>query len=195
VTRPAPPPDRDVLDSLAALESRYPAANPASRAKERDALTAPMRAWLARSPFFVLSSAAAGGLDCSPRGDAPGEAFAILDDTRLAIPDRRGNNRIDTLRNLVADSRVGLVFLVPGIEETLRVRGRATLSIAAELLARFCLEGELPACVIVVKIDAVWVQNYRAVRRAGLWSTAAHVDAATLPDARALSTPSDRPIV
>ena len=194
MTRPAIPPDAETIDSLAALEARYPAARPASRAKERRALTPAMRDWLARSPFFILSSVAGTGLDCSPRGDAPGQAFEILDDTHLALPDRRGNNRIDTLRNLVVDPRVGLVFLVPGVEETLRVRGRAMLSIGPELLEGFRLDGDLPACVVVVTIEAVWVQNYRAVRRAGLWTTAAHVDASTVPDARALSEPAAVPI-
>ena len=185
--------DPDLIDSLAELESRYPAARPASRAKQRHALSEAMRAWLARSPFFVLSSVASGGLDCSPRGDAPGEAFGILDDTRIAIPDRRGNNRIDTLRNLVADPRVGLVFLVPGVEETLRVRGRATISVAEELLDRFRLDGERPASVIVVAIESVWVQNFRAVRRAALWSPDTRVDPRTVPDARSLSGSAAEP--
>lgn len=180
-------PDPDLIDTIAALESRYPSARPASRTKEQPALTPPMRDWLARAPFLVLSSVAANGIDCSPRGDAPGEAFAVLDERRIAIPDRRGNNRIDTLRNLVADPRVGLVFLVPGVEETLRVRGRATISIAASLLERFRLDGERPASVIVVAIEAVWVQNFRAIRRAGLWDEASRVAPETLPDARALA--------
>ena len=180
-------PDPDLIDTIAALESRYPSARPASRAKEHAALTRPMRDWLARAPFFVLSSVASNGVDCSPRGDGQGEAFAVLDATRIAIPDRRGNNRIDTLRNLVVDPRVGLVFLVPGVEETLRVRGRARISVEPALLASFRLGGEPPASVVVVTIEAVWVQNFRAVRRAALWSDAARVDPATLPDARALA--------
>ena len=183
--------DPDLIDTIAALEARYPAARPASRAKERHALTPAMREWLARSPFLVLSSVAANGIDCSPRGDAPGEAFDVLDDARIAIPDRRGNNRIDTLRNLVADPRVGLVFLVPGVEETLRVRGRASISVADELLERFRLDGQRPASVIVVAIEAVWVQNFRAVRRAGLWRPATHVAPGAVPDAAALSSPGD----
>jgi len=177
----------DLIDSIAGLEARYPRARPASRAKEHRSLTPAMREWLARAPFFVLSSVAAEGLDCSPRGDAPGQAFGILDDTRLAIPDRRGNNRIDTLRNIVADPRVGLVFLVPGIEQTLRVRGRATISVAPELLDRFRLEGELPASVVIVGIEAVWVQNFRAVRRAELWTEASRVEPAALPSAEELA--------
>jgi len=184
--------DPDLIDTLAALEARYPSARPTSRAKQRPALTPAMREWLARSPFLVLSSVAASGIDCSPRGDAPGDAFTVLDDTRVAIPDRRGNNRIDTLRNLVADPRVGLVFVIPGIDETLRVRGRATISIATDLLERFRLDGERPASVIVVAIEAVWVQNFRAVRRARLWEPDAHVDPATVPDALALSDAGDR---
>ena len=183
--------DPDLIDTIAALETRYPSARPASRAKERPALTPAMREWLRRSPFFVLSSVAANGVDCSPRGDAPGEAFTVLDDTRIAIPDRRGNNRIDTLRNLVADPRVGLVFLVPGVEETLRVRGHASISVAETLLDDLRLDGERPASVIVVTIESVWVQNFRAVRRAGLWDPDAHVAPGTVPDAAALSGSDD----
>ena len=179
--------DPHLIDSIAALEARYPSAKASARAKEHRALTPAMREWLARSPFFVLSSLADGGVDCSPRGDAPGEAFRVLDAARIAIPDRRGNNRLDTLRNLVRDPRVGLVFLVPGIEETLRMRGRATVSIAPALLETFRLEEETPASVVVVEIDAVWVQNFRAVRRARLWDEAARAAPDSLPDAAALA--------
>ena len=185
--------DPDPIDSIAALEALYPAARPASRDKQRDALTPAMREWLTHSPFFVLSSLAETGIDCSPRGDAPGEAFRVLDEHRIAIPDRHGNNRIDTLRNLVRDPRVGLVFLVPGIEQTLRVRGRATISTSAELLDPFRLDGRRPATVVLVAIEAVWVQNFRAVRRAALWSDAARREAESLPDVAALSMKPPRP--
>ena len=185
--------DPDLIDSIAALEARYPAARPASRDKQRGALTPAMREWLTHSPFFVLSSLAETGIDCSPRGDAPGEAFRVLDARRIAIPDRHGNNRIDTLRNLVRDPRVGLVFLVPGIEQTLRVRGRASISTSNELLGAFRLDGQLPATVIVVGVEAVWVQNFRAVRRAALWSGAARRDPASLPDVAELSAPPPPP--
>lgn len=187
------PTDPDLIDSIASLEARYPAARPASRDKQRDALTPAMREWLTHSPFFVLSSLAEAGIDCSPRGDAPGEAFRVLDEHRIAIPDRHGNNRIDTLRNLVRDPRVGLVFLIPGIEQTLRVRGRATISTSAELLEAFRLDGRLPTTVIVVGVEAVWVQNFRAVRRAALWSDDARRDPQSLPDVAALSVPTPLP--
>lgn len=185
--------DPDTIDSIATLEARYPSARPASRAKEQRALSDAMRAWLAHSPFFVLSSIADTGIDCSPRGDAPGEAFHLLDERRIAIPDRRGNNRIDTLRNIVRDPRIGLVFLVPGVEETLRVRGRATISVESTLLETFRLDEDTPTSVILVTIEAVWVQNFRAVRRAALWSDAARAAPGTLPDARSLAMPENIP--
>lgn len=183
---------RHTIDSIEGLEAIYASARPESRAKQQSALTPAMTRWLAHARFFILASVSDGGVDCSPRGDATGTAFRQLDAHRIALPDRRGNNRIDTLRNLVRDPRVGLVFLVPGIEETLRVRGRAVISVAPDLLETFRLDDEPPTSVIVVTIDAVWVQNFRAIRRAGLWRGDARSDPLDLPDAEALAA-SDTP--
>ena len=146
-----------------------------------------MQQWLQHSPFFVLASVTQTGLDCSPRGDAPGEAFCVLDENTIAIPDRRGNNRIDTLRNIIDDPRVGLVFLIPGIDEALRIKGRASISILPELLDQFALDGEQPATVILISITAAYVQNARAVRRAKLWDDEHIVDPQQIPDAAQLS--------
>lgn len=179
--------DSSRVDSIETLESLYPTAGAASRAKQHEALTRAMMQWLERAPFFVLSSLADGGIDCSPRGDTPGTAFRLLDRHRIAIPDRRGNNRIDSLRNIVRDPRVGLVFLIPGIEESLRVRGTALVSVAPDLLEALALDGERPASVIVVSIDAVWVQNFRSIRRAGLWHDDARVAPHEVPDATRLA--------
>ena len=111
------------IATLAELEALYGTPAEASLAKETERLTPQYRRMIEAAPFFALASAGAEGLDCSPRGDGPG-FVRVLDDTRLAIPDRRGNNRIDTLRNLLQDPRVALLFLVPGINETLQI-GRA----------------------------------------------------------------------
>jgi|GEM_PF-352553 len=180
------------VESIETLESLYPSALPGSRAKQHDALTSAMTKWLKQAPFFVLSSLATTGIDCSPRGDAPGTAFTLLDRRRIAIPDRRGNNRIDSLRNIVRDPRVGLVFMIPGIEESLRVRGTAMVSVAPDLLEAFPLDGEQPASVIVVTIDAVWVQNFRSIRRAGLWREDARVERHEVPDAPTLAAGETR---
>lgn len=147
-----------------------------------------MQRWLACSPFLVMSTCSDEGLDCSPRGDKPGEAFRILDERTIAIPDRRGNNRIDTLRNLIKDPRVGLLFLVPGADEALRIKGTATISVAPELLESFIAADQpAPATVMVINISAAYVQNARAIRRSEMWNMHSHADALQLPSAAELS--------
>lgn len=145
-----------------------------------------MQKWLMHSPFFILSSVTDTGLDCSPRGDRPGEAFRVLDAHTIAIPDRRGNNRIDTLKNILVDPRVGLVFLIPGVAEALRIKGVANISIDPELLDTFRLSGEPPATVILVSVKRAYVQNARATRAAGLWNTDTHLQPLDVPNAAQL---------
>ena len=107
-------------------------------------------------------------MDCSPRGDAA-PAVHIIHESALHIPDRRGNNRLDSLRNIVVDGRVALLFLVPGVSECLRVNGSATLSTQSELLERYAVDGRAPRSVIVVAVESVYFQCARAIKRAGLW--------------------------
>jgi len=133
------------------------------------ALDAVHRAWLERCGFVVVASVDDAALDCSPRGDAPGELFHIVDERTLLLPDRPGNHRIDTLTRLVQDPRIALLFLVRDEECVLRVRGSARVSVQPDLLERFVLDGVPPASVLVVRIEAVLMQNARAVRRARLW--------------------------
>ena len=115
---------------------------------QADPLTVSLDTLIAASPFFVLATNGPDGLDCSPRGDLPG--FVTVNDAKtLLIPDRRGNNRLDSLKNLLSDNRIGMLFLIPGYGETLRVSGTAVLSTDPELCARFEMAGKLPACVIV----------------------------------------------
>jgi PPOX class probable FMN-dependent enzyme len=121
------------------------------------------------SPFVVLATSGPGGLDCSPRGDAAG--FATVAGPRtLLIPDRRGNNRLDSLRNIVADPRVALLFLIPGITETLRINGEARLVRDEELAAQFAVQGKPPTLMIVVTIQSVYFQCARALVRSDLWN-------------------------
>lgn len=177
----------DLLQSIDDLERHYHSPGNSSRTKISHNLTAPMQTWLTHSSFFILSTCTLDGLDCSPRGDRPGEAFRILDSNTLAIPDRRGNNRIDTLRNLLVDSRVGLLFIVPGIGEALRIKGRASISIAPDLLASFVSQDEpAPATVLLINITAAYMQNARALRVSGLWDVENHTDASQLPTAQEL---------
>lgn len=143
-----------------------------------------MQRWLLHSPFFILSSNGPEGIDSSPRGDTAGEAFHILDQHHIVIPDRRGNNRIETLKNIIADPRVGLVFLIPGVEETLRVKGIASISIKPSLLQKFALDGISPITVIVIRISSAYVQNARAIRQAQLWKAPINPAAVTIPSAR-----------
>ena len=138
------------------------------------------RALIEASPFAILATCGPGGLDASPRGDPPG--FVIVDDEKtLLMPERRGNNRVDSLRNIVVDPRVGLLFLVPGHGETLRVNGRARISVAPGLLARFVVDGKPPKCVIVVDVETVYFQCARAILRSQLWSATAAGRPAVLP--------------
>src|SRR5262249_15302257 len=136
-----------VLRTVEELESLYGHPKGGAVFKEITYLNAHYRRFVEASPFVILASAGANGLDCSPKGDAPG-FVRILDERRLALPDRPGNNRIDNLRNIIVDPRVSLLFMVPGVGETLRVNGRAEISIEPELLASFAVNGKPPRSVI-----------------------------------------------
>jgi PPOX class probable FMN-dependent enzyme len=165
------------MDQLMAL---YDAPSDVSIAKQIDHISDHYRAFIEAAPFFALATGGPDGLDCSPRGDAPG--FVRVADARtLLVPDRRGNNRIDSLRNIMRDPRVALLFLIPGIGETIRVVGRAALSIDPELIARFVVNGKAPTCVIVVTVEQVFYQCTKAIIRSKLWDPARHVDRRSLP--------------
>ncbi|BAI70913.1 pyridoxamine 5'-phosphate oxidase-related FMN-binding protein [Azospirillum sp. B510] len=170
---------RPVTD-LATLEALY--GQPAARsvAKEVPALTPGYRALIEASPFLVLATSGPDGLDASPRGDGPG-FVRVVDDRSLLIPDRRGNNRIDSLRNILADPRVGLLFLVPGMNETLRVNGRARIDADPVLCGSFTVDGKAPKSVLIVTIETVYFQCARALLRSRLWDPAALMERASLP--------------
>ena len=168
------------IETIEQLEALYGEPVPAAILKETDRITPHYAAYIAASPFVALATSGPGGLDCTPRGDLPG-FMRIHDDKTLMMPDRRGNNRVDSLRNIIADPRVGLLFLLPGSGNTLRVNGRARLSIDPELLASFAVEGKPPRSVIVITVDAVYVQCARAIIRSDLWNPERHIDPATLP--------------
>jgi len=168
------------IADVATLERLYGAPAGASVEKEIDYLHPHYRALIAASPFVVLATGGPEGLDTSPRGDAAG--FVIVEDEKtLLIPDRRGNNRIDSLRNIVSNPHVALLFLIPGVGETLRVNGRAMISTAPALLERFSVDGKLPRSVIVVRVDTVFFQCARAIFRSRLWDPAQHVERGSLP--------------
>lgn len=169
------------VETISALEALYPSAPSApSMAKVARRLTPLYRKWIMASRFCVLTTVGAGGTDGSPRGD-DGPVVAELDPGTLLMPDWRGNNRLDSLRNIVTDGRVSLMFMVPGSQTVVRVNGRAHLSAEAEILARFEQAGRRPATVIVIEIAEVYTQCARAILRAGLWTRGD--DSADLPTA------------
>src|SRR2546425_213747 len=150
-----------VIATIEQLEAIYGYPNDASTVKVADRITAPYRVLIEKSPFAALATSGPEGLDCSPRGDLPG-FVRIHDEKTLMMPDRRGNNRVDSLRNIVRDSRAALLFLIPGSGSTLRVNGRAHLSADPALLASFKMEGKLPRTVIVMTVDEIYFQCARA---------------------------------
>ena len=169
------------INTIAELEAIYhqqPVL--ASMAKEIDYLIPQYQKLIELSPFVALATIGAGGLDCSPRGDNQG-FVRVLDSKTLAMPDRRGNNRIDSLRNIVADPRVALLFFIPGSGTTFRVNGSAYLTTDAELCKSFEMEGNLPRSVIIIKVEAAYTQCARAILRAGLWDYSKHVEKSEVP--------------
>jgi uncharacterized protein len=171
-----------LITGLEQLRALYGEPTDVSLAKEIDHVSDHYRAFIEAAPFSALATVGPEGLDCSPRGDAPG-FVRVVDRKTLLVPDRRGNNRIDSLRNIVRDPRVALLFLIPGVGETLRVDGRATLSIDPELAAGFVVNGKTPQCVVVVVVEHVFYQCTKAIIRSQLWDPSRHVDRKTLPTA------------
>ena len=169
-----------VIDTIEQLDAIYGPPVEASIVKEVDHVTPDYRAYIAASPFAMLATAGPEGLDCSPRGDVAG-FIRVADDRTLMLPDRRGNNRVDSLRNILSDPRVALLFVIPGFGGTLRVNGTARISIEPPLLDSFAMEGKPPRSVIVIAVQSVYFQCARAVIRADLWNPDKHVDPKSLP--------------
>ena len=166
--------------TLAELEALYDAPVATSVLKEIDHLTELHRAYIEASPFVVVATSGPSGVDCSPRGDPPG-FVRVLDDRTLLLPDRRGNNRLDSLRNLVVDPRIGLLFLVPGIGVTMRVNGTAEITTDLQLRQSFAFEGKLPTTVIIVTTQSVYTQCPKALIRSHLWDPSRHRHPSELP--------------
>ena len=168
------------IDSEQALRALYGQAGEASLTKEVLALTPQYRALVEASPFCVLATAGPEGLDATPRGDPPG-FIRVLDEKTLLIPDRRGNNRIDSLLNIVRDPRLALLILVPGVAETLRVNGRGRITTDPALLGPSTMDGKVPASGLVVTIESVYFQCAKALVRSRLWDPAAQRNRGELP--------------
>lgn len=170
------------IESVEELEALYGVPLETATAKEVDYVTSHYAQFIAASPFVSFATSGPEGLDCSPRGDLPG-FVRVADPKTLLMPDRRGNNRIDSLRNVVRDPRVALLFLIPGVGNTLRVNGLARVSVEPALLESFAVEGKAPRSVVVVSVGAVYFQCARALVRSDLWNPRKHVDPQALPSA------------
>ncbi len=183
-----------VIRTEEALEALYGQPAEPSLVKVAPVVTTEYRALIEASPFAVLATCGPEGIDCSPRGDRPG-FVRIHDDRTLMLPDRRGNNRIDSLRNIVRDPRASLLFLIPGSGTTVRVNGKAHLTAEAELLDSFAVDGKPPRSVLVLEIDEIYFQCARAIVRSQLWDPEIQVDPKALPTpGRILAAQSDNTV-
>jgi len=169
-----------VVETVEQLEAIYGLPGETSTVKVADRITSSYRALIEKSPFAALATAGPEGLVCSPRGDLPG-FVRIHDEKTLMIPDRRGNNRVDSLRNIVRDPRVALLLLIPGSGSTLRINGSAHVSTDPALLDSFGIEGKVPRTVIVMTVQEVYFQCARAIVRSNLWNPDKRVDPEALP--------------
>jgi uncharacterized protein len=156
------------ITTVEELDALYAPVNPTSILKEIDHVNAHYARYISASPLVILATSGPEGLDCSPRGDPPG--FVRLQDPKtLLLPDRKGNNRVDSLRNIVRDPRIALLFFIPGVGITMRVNGRATILTDAELCGSFAMRGNPASSVIVVKVERVYPQCPKALVRSKLW--------------------------
>src|SRR3954447_26180026 len=168
------------ITSIDELEALYGLPSGPAVFKEIDHVNAQYRAFIEAAPFFALATVGPEGVACTPRGDEPG-FVRVADEKTLLIPDRRGNNRVDSLRNIVRDPRVSLLFLVPGVGETIRVIGTAAITTDPALLESFVFAGKTPRSVIVVAVERVYFQCGKAIIRSNLWDASRHVERASLP--------------
>jgi PPOX class probable FMN-dependent enzyme len=168
------------ITTIEQLEALYGEPEPLALKKEIDHISAHYQAFIEKSPFVVVATSGLEGLDCSPKGD-PAGFVRVVDENTVLIPDRRGNNRVDSLRNIVCDGRISLLFLIPGVKEALRINGRAVLSVDPELCASFPMQGKVPTSVIVVTAERVYFHCPKALMRSKLWDADAQIERSELP--------------
>ncbi len=155
---------------------------PRSLLKELDHISAHYRKFVERAPFVIVATVGPEGLDCSPRGDPPGFA-RVVDENTILLPDRRGNNRLDTLQNIVRDPRISLLFLIPGVGETMRINGRARITTDPALCESFSHNGKLPRSIIEITVERMYFQCQKALVRSGLWDVESWIDRGEVPTA------------
>jgi PPOX class probable FMN-dependent enzyme len=171
-----------MLTTIEQLEAHYSQPHERALRKEIPYINVDYRAFIEVSPFVVLATAGPEGLDCSPRGDAPG-FVRIVDERTLALPDRIGNNRLDSLRNIIVEPRLALLFMIPGVGESLRVNGRGRITNDPQWLDSFAVEGKLPRTVLLIDVDSVYFHCSKALVRSKLWDPTQHVERSRLPSA------------
>ena len=169
-----------VIEDEAGLRALYDEPLARSLKKELDHLSPLYRAFIEQTPFAVIASVGPRGVDISPRGDAPG-FVRVADERTLLLPDRRGNNRLDTLTNIVEDGRLSVFFMIPGIGETLRVVGRGRIVTDRELLNEFTVAGKQPRSVLIIDVDRAYYQCQKAIARSGLWQPESHAARGDVP--------------
>jgi len=169
-----------IVTTEAELEALYGLPSGPAVFKEIDHISGHYRAFIDAAPFVVVATSGPEGLDCTPRGD-PAGFVRVVDKQTVMMPDRRGNNRLDTLRNLVRDPRIALLFLIPGEGRTLRISGRAVINTDPALCESFTMEGKAPRSVIVVTAERVYFQCPKALVRSHLWDASRHVAQSALP--------------
>lgn len=171
----------ETIDTVSALHELYGPAGELALKKQLSRLDRHCRAFIALSPFLVIASASpSGDCDASPRGNQPG-FVAVIDEHTLLIPDRRGNNRVDTLENVVGNPHVGLLFLVPGMQETLRVNGSARIVEDPDLLAPLAANGQIPRTGLLVTVEDAYLQCGKALIRSDLWNAEKQIDRSSFP--------------
>jgi hypothetical protein len=170
----------DTISDPAGLRDCYGQPSDLAARKTLDYVDRHARAFIALSPLMIMATSDETGADCSPRGDAPG-FVQVADDRTLAIPDRRGNNRLDSLQNIAVNPEVGLLFLVPGVTETLRINGRAEIVIEPTLLARFAVQGKAPTSALLVRVREAFFHCGKALIRSDLWNPAKKIERKSFP--------------
>lgn len=170
------------IDSIEALEAIYGLPKERDLIKEVDHITPNYRKLIEASPFMVVATGGSDGMDCSPRGDGPG-FVRVVDEKTLMFPDRRGNNRADSLRNIIKNPFIALLFMIPGMGVTLRVNGRAKISVDEELLKSFAESNSLPKSVLVITAESVYFQCSRSIVRAKLWDPDTFPEPGQIPTA------------
>jgi PPOX class probable FMN-dependent enzyme len=175
----------DAITTVEALEAIYDVSSAVVSEKETRVITPLQARYIEEAPLVMLATSGPGGLDCSPRGD-PAGFVRIVDERTLRLPDRRGNNRLDSLRNIVHDPRVGLLFVIPGLGTTLRVNGTAVLRTDPELLTSFAIKGQLPRTVLEIAVEAAYTQCPKAFIRGRVWDSQAFRHPEELPTVGAI---------